>query len=370
MEPRAVQKSEVPQLTEMLGRIFRLDRRYLYEEMAREVGRATSRRNALVLEADGKIVSHIRTAYSHVSIYGCTFKIASIGCVATEDAYRGREYASRVLDASLRQMRRAGAKVLIVSGSRGLYQRAHCVPAGRLCEAVLRPDFGERRATLSVSKVDAREWATLAPLQQAESVRFARELGFLEQRPFWWDCEYPEVWLVAQHGRPVAYLALLPGWPRDSARQKRVTWEYGGSRAAIVEALPSVFEEGGLEEIRLSALGHDLELQYLLAERGVELTETTLHDTHRLIDLPGLIRRLRPYLRERLTRAELRGLCFDQQGERCAISRGDQRVEMSLSQAAPLVLGGPGAPVLTGTLADILGRVLPIPFPTPGYNYL
>jgi hypothetical protein len=102
----------------------------------------------------------------------------------------------------------------------------------------------------------------------------------------------------------------------------------------------------------------------------VELTETTLPGTHRIIDLPGLMRKLRPYLRERLTRTELRGLSCEQQRERCAISRGDERVEMSLSEAAPLVLGGPGAPEVGGELGQVLDRVFPIPFPTPGYDYI
>ena len=43
---------------------------------------------------------------------------------------------------------------------------------------------------------------------------------------------------------------------------------------------------------------------------------------------------------------------------------------MTLSQAAPLVLGGPDAPEVKGELGRVLGEVFPVPFPMPGFNYV
>ncbi len=98
--------------------------------------------------------------------------------------------------------------------------------------------------------------------------------------------------------------------------------------------------------------------------------EEVLRGTHRLIDLPGLMRKLRPYLRERLERRDLRRLSFEQEGERCVFAYGDERVECSLSEAAPLVLGGPAAPEVSGDLGRVLSGILPVPFPMPGFNYM
>ena len=111
-------------------------------------------------------------------------------------------------------------------------------------------------------------------------------------------------------------------------------------------------------------------MEYLLGRRGVALKEETLSGTHRLIDLPGLMQKLRPYLRERLESRDVRRLSFDQEGERCSFAYGEERLECSLGEATALVLGGPAAPRVSGDLGRVLSRVLPVPFPMPGFNYL
>ena len=85
--------------------------------------------------------------------------------------------------------------------------------------------------------------------------------------------------------------------PTVSSRSRKVlTW----ARAGLLAGLPAMFRESGVEELRLKVLGHDREMAYLLSRTGVALREGTLEGTHRLIDLPGLMQKLRPYLRERL----------------------------------------------------------------------
>ena len=370
-EPRPVEPNETEDLAELIGTIFSLGDHYSRAHMVSQLKRPLARREALVVCEDGRPVSHIRTAYSTVSIYGCEFKVASIGCVGTVEAYRGRGYAGAILEMSLRRMEKKGAKVLIVSGSRGLYRRAQCVPAGRTLTARVRPgDLGESPSGISVRRVGPEDWPLLAPLQQAESVRFARRLDFLSKRPFWWDCDFPEVWLVERGGDPVAYVGMTRDWRQDVATRRRHVWEYAGARAGLLAGLPAIFRESGVEEIQLNVLGHDGEMVYLLRRMGVALREGTLGGTHRLIDLPGLMRKLRPYLRERLERRDLGRLSFDQEGDGCVFAYGEERLECGLGEATALVLGGPAAPKVAGDLGRVLARVFPVPFPMPGFNYL
>lgn len=368
-EPRPVEPNEIEDLVEMIGTVFGIDDHYSKEYMASQLKRPFALREALVICEEGRPVSHIRTAYSTVSVYGCEFKVASIGSVGTVEAYRGRGYAGAILEMFLRRMEKDGAKVLIVSGSRGLYRRAHCVPAGRLLTATVRPgDLEESPSGISVRRVGPEDWPLLAPLQQAESVRFARRLDFLSRRPFWWDCDFPELWLVESEGEPVAYVGMTRDWRDGSAVRSRDMWEYAGARAGLLAGLPAIFREGKVEEIQLNVLGHDREMEYLLRRRGVALKEGTLGGTHRLIDLPGLMQKLRPYLRERLERRDLRSLSFDQEGDRCVFAYGEERLECGIGEATALVLGGPAAPKVSGDLGRVLSRVLPAPFPMPGFN--
>jgi len=370
-EPRPVEPNEIEDLAELIGTIFRLDDHYSRAYMVSQLKRPLARRDALVVCEDGKTVSHIRAAYSTVSVYGCEFKVASIGCVGTVEAYRGRGYAGAILETSLRQMEKKGAKVLIVSGSRGLYRRAHCVQAGRTLTATVRPgDLGESPSGISVRRVGPEDWPLLAPLQQAESVRFARPLGFLSTRPFWWDCDFPELWLVEREGVPVAYVGMTRERRDDQGVRSRHMWEYAGARAGLLAGLSAISRESGVQKIHLKVLGHDRETEYLLGRRGVALKEGTLGGTHRLIDLPGLMRKLRPYLRERLESRDVRMLSFDQAGDRCVFAYGEERLECGIGEATALVLGGSAAPDVSGDLGRVLSRVLPVPFPTPGFDYI
>lgn len=369
--PRQPRKDEAAALAELIDSVFGLSKLYSREDMVATLRRPSTRRNTLVISENGRPVSHIRTAYADVLAYGCRFRVASIGSVSTHPDYRGRGYAGEVLEESLRRMEAKGAKVLIVSGDRSLYRRAHCVTAGRIFEVALgRGDVGRRSPDIAVRRVSADDWAPLASLHQTESVRFARPMGFMSDLPFWWDCNRPEIWMIETDGRPAAYVMLAIPWGSDRREATREVHEYAGSRTALLDVLPAIFDAGRLDEIRMRALGHDLQLIHLLRQRGLELTERPLGGTHRVIDLPGLMAKLRPYLRERLEGRDMRRLSFEQQGDRCAIAYGEQRHELSLSEAVPLVLGGPGAPQLSGELARVLPTIFPIPFPQPGFNYV
>jgi hypothetical protein len=244
------------------------------------------------------------------------------------------------------------------------------VRAGRLLEVELgREQLDEPGKDLAVRRVAPEEWPLLAPLHQAEPVRFVRPSDFLSRLCFWWDCYRPEIWLIEFRGKPTAY--LMASW--EEIRQPRVGGlhlsEYAGSRAALLDSLPLILSEAEAATIRLRVLGHDREFLHLLCQRGLDLKASTLSGTHRLLDLPGLMRKLRPYLAARMPRRELRQLSFHQEGEVCAFTHGGETVEMSLSQAAPLVFGGPGARQLPDALGQALSQVFPIPFPMPGFNY-
>jgi hypothetical protein len=201
-------------------------------------------------------------------------------------------------------------------------------------------------------------------------VRFARAADFTSRLSFWWNCQSPELWLVERDGQPLAYAMLSLTWRDDPKGRLREIHEYAGSRGALLDALPAVFAATDLREIKIAALGHDAEFVTLLRQRGLAVREGHLGGTHRVIDLPGLTKALRPYLAERLPAKELQRLSFAQRGERCAFRFGEETLEVTLSQAAPLVLGGPGAPKVDGELGRVLSTIFPIPFPMPGFNYV
>ena len=369
--PRPVRPEQVADLADLLSEVFGFQGSYPRERIIADLSRPQTRRRSLVITHRGKPVSHIRTLYDVLSIYGCSVKVASIGAVATHPEHRGRGCASAILNQSLDRMLSAGAKVLIVSGNRGLYRRAHCLPAGRIyLGETRRADWEQDRGSIAVRRVPFDSWPLLAPLHQAEPVRFLRPADFLRGRCFWWDCHNLDLWLMESNRQPIAYLALAREGINQPEAPKLMLWEYAGSRAALLDGLPALFRATGLQAIRLRVLGHDREFLHLLRQRGVAMKPSPLPGTHRLLDLPGLMRTLRPYLAARLPRPELRQLSFDQRRDTCLFAYGSETAELTLSDAVKIVLGGPAAPKLPAALAPVLSAIFPLPFPMPGFNYV
>lgn len=368
--PRLIRRREVPALSRLLIEVFGFDGIYEEAAFAKGLSRPVHLRGGIAVVEDGRPVSYVLHVVDQVSLYGCRLKVASIGGVCTDKAYRNRGYAGLVLAETIRVATAAGARVMIVSGNRGLYERNHCVPAGELLTASLsRETLPPADPGLSVHRFSVADWRALAPVNAAEPVRFVRPADFFARCCCWWDVSRPEVWTVSDARGPLAFLSLVPPW-RSERRHTRTVFDYAGPRAALLNALPLVCHAAEIDAIGFRFPRQDRELAYLLSARGLALKPATLSGTHRLLNLPGLLRDLRPYLAARLPADQLRRLSFTQEGERCAIALGPERLDLDLSAAVTLVLGGKAAPSVAGELGEALRAIFPLPFPMPGFNYV
>lgn len=322
---------------------------------------------ARIIALDGRPVSTISMSYSRLSLEGANVKAVSFGGVCTHPDHRGRGIASRLLRACMSEAA-AKAALLIISGERGLYRRVHAVPGGPVWWATVRPgDVPTGPGAVTIRRAGAEDWSAVARLYQAEPVRFVRTAQDYARHL---HHGHHRVWLVEQDSRPVAYLCLAHVWGRVP-RTVRALGEYAGSRAALLDSLELLFSTGSVTELRVAFPQHDEEFTYLCRTRGLALRPGTIPDhTIRILNLPGLMRGLRPYALARLSPAEVRGLRFAQTELACQFAFGDECQEMDLSQAGRLVLGGPGAPNVKGKLGEVLGRILPVPMPLPGLNYV
>jgi hypothetical protein len=402
-------------------------------------------RESRIIAVDGKPVSHIRIIYNHLSIYGARIKTASLGGVCTDPEFRGRGIATRLLDSCIDEATRAGAKLLIISGDRGLYLRAQAAIAGPVWETrIVRREHGDSEQALTVRAAGPDDAPALSRLHQAEPVRYLRSGDFFARML---RHGHRQPWLIESdaNGRPeraarravipsdfprgsgeagtrgrrcrlqfggtpgfasspirvlrsrpergdsesgrqvIAYLSLSRIWSLPSAAPIRALGEYGGSRSALIDGMNRVMEAAGLSEIRISFPAHDIEMIHLLRSRSVSLSPDTIHShTFRLLDLPGLLRALRPYFAARLPAAALRAFSMTPSGERLSpagervspagervnMQFGSEQADLSLSEAAAIMFGGPAAPAIGGDLGEVMRRVFPVPLPLPGFNYV
>jgi GNAT superfamily N-acetyltransferase len=136
-------------------------------------------RESRIIAVDGKPVSHIRIIYNHLSIYGVRIKTASLGGVCTDPEFRGRGIATRLLDYCIDEATRAGAKLLIISGDRGLYLRAQAALAGPVWETrIVHREHGDSEQALTVRAAGPDDAPALSRLHQAEPVRYLRSGDF------------------------------------------------------------------------------------------------------------------------------------------------------------------------------------------------
>jgi hypothetical protein len=100
----------------------------------------------------------------------------------------------------------------------------------------------------------------------------------------------------------------------------------------------------------------------------------------RILDFPGLLADLRPYLQTRLDPATLDALRIEQWGplvngngaDHYAISLGVERFDLDGEAMVSLVMGRPGKRILTGKkgkLSQVISALFPLPSFLPGLDY-
>ncbi len=367
--PRAPRRGELAQVAQLHQAVFGVIRRPEPEQSPPPARlRAVRGKRVLIVAEEGRPVSRAAVYYDTASMFGCRVRTASISGVCTHPECRGRGYASRILERCLSDAVARRARVFIVSGDRGLYQRVGCRAVGAMRSMTLRAAQTWPAADrVSVRKAGLGDRPMVRALYDREPLRFCRCADGWAELEAEWQRGWPETWIVERRGVALAYLWLGPLWspPRQGVRE---VYEYAGSRLALVEALPRLMAVMNLRELSLAFSALEEELSSLLAERGVRTEAATLPGTHRLLDLPGLMRDLTPYLAERLPKSIQCGLSFGQDRDRCCFCLGEERADLELGASVELVLGSPRAPVVGRQLGEVLAQVFPVPFPTPGMN--
>ena len=348
------------------------------------------RRGGIYILADqGRLVSRIGVTHFHLQMYAATIQVASIGGVCTHPDYRGQGLASHLLDYCTQKLAQEGARLMLISGTRGLYTRLGNVPHGLYhCFSIKPGEFTGQRpspAGLALRRLTGDDALTVSRLYQAEPVHFIRKISdFSEtlQDPSRNTFAHADPWLVERSGHALAYLFLGTPWGQALEVPNRHVSEYAGSRLALVDALQALLAAGNLQEIYWPVAWQDVELVQMFQDCGLTGRLSSLDgQTLRIVNFPGLMKDLRPILQARLGKALLRGLRFMQSGpllggsgsDRYAIVRGGERLDLDGAAMTRLVMGDAGSqaqPIrLSGALAEIIPAIFPLPSFLFGLNY-
>jgi predicted N-acetyltransferase YhbS len=385
-EPRLMHREDVPAVYRLHALCFRYHERFADAEV---IGSAIAsysqpeRGGVTILCRDGEPISKIGVFHSRVSMGGVHLEVASIGDVATHPDYRRRGLATRLLEHCKSRLTEEGARLMLISGMGELYTRVGCVTAQDHAFFTLKPDqveSGSGEAGIGVRRLARKDLPTCARLYQAEPVHFVRDLEAFTQHPFFTQPDsflHAEDWVIESDGRPVAYLFLTVPWEHWPRRDTGVrdVFEYAGSRVALVHGLAQVMKRLELRELRLLVPWQDVDLLRLLQERvGASIRLPLIGHTMRVVNFPGLMADLTPYVRARLLASLRRGLRFEQDGDRYGIAWRQERIELDGGGMTRMVMGlpaemVPGSVTDSGTLSQIVSALFPLPSFVPGLNY-
>lgn len=413
--PRGASKGDISGIVDLANTVFRSQERSMGEEFPLLYHESNAQNLRIILE-EGKPISLVGIIEGKINIFGHALSVGCIGSVSTYEEYRGRGYAGMLLRDAMKKMFRDGIDYMLVSGGRGLYIRHGCAPAG-VCYRYRIPrgklestGFAHSLAledTLSLKEYPGDEpgcqfpdVGALSRIYHAEPLRYLRSKAQFEMllgprfgRKRMGGLE--KLFVVFHAGLPVAYAILRISREKDGSNNAEII-EYAGDRILLFAHLARIAASCSLDVFIVTVSGTDVLMRSLLESLGVDGAPNTLPGhTFRVINFPGLMRRLLPYFEERAGREALNGLSFrseptgvptnvapddeefnrifgvrhilEYQGERLAIE--DEGI------LAKLIFGHPGEDVLGGLgmsehLRMLLEEILPLPVPIPGLNYV
>jgi predicted N-acetyltransferase YhbS len=377
--PKGAVGQEIRSAAELSARIFGYASGRLPEPRADEV-----RENTRVFADGGRTVSVVGMSYRPVRLGGTEHLACCFGGVCTDPDYRGRGLATRLLEDCRLKALADGADLVLISGRRGLYQRAGYCPVGHfdLC-TVERHRIPQPVAGYTVRPPLEADLPALMRLHLAESTRFVRSperlLGLVCGKHIWNGRGETVVVLPNGGGTPVGYLTCqVGGRGQEELPPNHVrVLEVAGPRWALVHALPALMDRHGADELKVYVWGHDTELQRIAADCGWPSEPVTFHGSVGIIHPERFWEACVPLFAGLIGRERLNSLAVSGNGP-VRIARGeDELVLENMNEFTRLVFTHPalrgelGPALPSGSpLRQTLDELLPLPLVNYGLTYL
>ncbi len=132
--------------------------------------------NTFIIIEDKKIVSFVGLVEEEIVVYGYKTKIGEIGNVCTHPDYRGKGYASILLQKAIEKAKSDKIAYLMISGSRSLYKRIGAVSMPFYFYQVKSKT--NKKVDFKITRYKNEIYRDCMKIYQKEPVRFIRERDF------------------------------------------------------------------------------------------------------------------------------------------------------------------------------------------------
>lgn len=339
---------------------------------------------------DGRLVSFIGLVPSIVKIGPATLAVYSIGSVCTELEHRGKGYAGLILQHIIAHGRRAKASLILISGHRGIYERAGSQLFGDIAKFPLDATGAQKllaaadpTGRLRIRALDGADWFAVKQLADARHVRFEQSVwdiaGLIQASAMASNGKLRhQVWVAEDDDGVQAYAVLaVPGAVKPKGAPCAVEW--GGRPTAVAAILAHGFAEAGVEQLNVSVASYDRELIALLSE----VVGHSQHQKHTgsvlVLDTATLVAQLMPYWQS-VDAAACARVKIEQEASSADVKVSWDHVDYVLTGAEWISLlfdSQSSSPVRDGATnipypsEEAWKAIFPVPFPSPaGLNYV
>jgi len=379
---RNPRRDELDEVLALLNRVFNYEQIGYDPIKVRKFFDMLETNDVLVMEEDGKIVSHVFMKPYRMSICGAILQGAEIGAVATEERYRGRGFASTLLKEALRQMGERGYDISTLGGYRDRYSRFGWEQGGAACIYKINrrsvrcaSDFSD----VELSKYDPSDEVLRRRIiesyerNQVHMLRQEVEQSLIYDAPALMGME---IW-IARSSEAFAYLITRRSQNGSSIQ----VLEYGGDPKTLALGIRRAFREWDIEEAKVPSPNWYNEFTPFLERMSEEWSINPARQIN-ILNLWNCLEKLLPIAKrgaeevlERLSSPYSLTLRISETGQRatilfdrgCELTEEKGEEELILDRCGMVrLLFGQGRP--SGTLkmgrrmASHLDLILPLPF--------
>lgn len=322
---------------------------------------------------NGKLVAFMGLVPAVVRVAGARVKAYQLGAVCTHPEERGKGHAGDILNKMLEHMSGTDASLLLVSGDRPLYERAHCYLYGNMRRYTITAEQASKLLAgaegAELRDLEAADWFELLGVAESRSSGFEQsvsELASMIRSEAYASCvKLKQVVRVAvRDGRIAAFAALAVPKGLETSKVP-FTVEWGGDARLAAALLGDAASRYELAQLHCVVPSHETAMNALLTAAAVPFADEKNYGTVRVLDAGRLLTQLQPYLQEL-------GVSFRGTPEEGGELRvGEHTVALDPRQLVSLLFDAEPTVELAPAVKEQLAGRFPLPFPyVAGLNYV
>ncbi|NLW50770.1 MAG: GNAT family N-acetyltransferase [Candidatus Brocadiaceae bacterium] len=381
--PKPAQGQEIHSAAELARRVFHPD---TPAPVRPALPGDAVRPNLRVFSDRGRVTAAVTMNHRPVVLGGTRHLACTFGGVCTDPEYRGQGLATQLLEDCRRKALADGADLVLISGSRGLYRHSGYAPVGHF-EVSRIPRAGLTAAAALSERYDLRpalsdDLPALMRMQVEEPVRFVRSpeemLRLVGQTSI--VNGRGRTFVVCRNGAgPVAWMTCQIGgrYGEDMPPNSTRVVEVGGSRWAVLCALPVLMDRQKVDEVELFYGGWDRDFARMAADLGWPSEPRSFRGTVGIIAPQRFWDASVALFRERLGPERFETLRFEVRPDAIEIASGTERLLLKdWTALTELVFMHPAQRTerpldlpRDSDLATALDEIFPMPLVNYGLNY-